>query len=33
VKVDSSGPGYGPVVGTCEHGNKSSGSIKGGEVE
>jgi hypothetical protein len=22
---------YGPVAGSCEHGNKPSGSIKGGE--
>jgi hypothetical protein len=29
--LDSSGPEQGPVVGCCEHGNKHSGSIKGGE--
>jgi hypothetical protein len=27
--LDSSDPGYGPVAGSCEHGNESSGSIKG----
>jgi hypothetical protein len=26
--LDSSGSGYGPVVGSCEHGNGPSGSIK-----
>jgi len=25
--LDSSGPEYGPVVGTCKHGNGPSGSI------
>jgi len=29
--LDSSGSGYGRVVGFCEHGNEPSGSIKGGE--
>jgi hypothetical protein len=29
--VDSSGSGEGQVVGSCEHGNKSSGCIKDGE--
>jgi hypothetical protein len=29
--LDSSGSGYGPVVGSCEHGNEPLGSIKGGE--
>jgi hypothetical protein len=29
--LDSSGSGQGPVVGSCEHGNYPSGSIKGGE--
>jgi hypothetical protein len=29
--LDASGLGQGPVVGSSEHGNKSSGSIKGGE--
>jgi hypothetical protein len=29
--LDSSGSGYEPVAGSCEHGNKHSGSIKGGE--
>jgi len=29
-KVDSSGSGYGPVVGCCEHGNEPSRSMKGG---
>jgi len=23
---------YGPMEGSCEHGNETSGSIKGGEV-
>jgi hypothetical protein len=27
----SSGSGQGPMAGTCEHGNETSGSIKGGE--
>jgi hypothetical protein len=27
----SSGSGKGPVPGSCEHGNKPLGSIKGGE--
>jgi len=27
--MDSSGSGYNPVVGCCEHGNESSGPIKG----
>jgi hypothetical protein len=29
--LDSSGSGYVAVAGCCEHGNKPSGSIKGGE--
>jgi hypothetical protein len=29
--LDSSDSEYGPVAGTCEHGNKPSGSIKDGE--
>jgi hypothetical protein len=29
--LDSSGLGYGPVVGSCEYGTKPSGSIKGGK--
>jgi hypothetical protein len=29
-KLDSSGQGQ--VAGSCEHSNKSSGSIKGGEL-
>jgi hypothetical protein len=29
--LDSSGPEWGPVVGSCEHGSEPSGSIKGGE--
>jgi hypothetical protein len=29
--LDTSGPGKGPVVGCCEHGNEHSGSIKGEE--
>jgi len=32
VRLDSSGSGYGPVVGCCEHGNESSGSMKGIEL-
>jgi hypothetical protein len=31
--LDSSGSGYGPVVGCCEHGNEPSGSIRGGGGE
>jgi hypothetical protein len=27
--LDSSGSGWGPVTGTCEHDNEPSGSIKG----
>jgi hypothetical protein len=27
----SSGPGWGPVTGCCEHGDELLGSIKGGE--
>jgi hypothetical protein len=26
--VNSSGSGYGPVAGCCEHGNELSGSVK-----
>jgi hypothetical protein len=29
-EVDSSGSGYGPVTGPCEHGNGPSGTIIGG---
>jgi hypothetical protein len=29
--LDSPGPGLGPVAGSCEHDNETSGSIKGGE--
>jgi hypothetical protein len=29
--LNSSGSGYGPVVGSCEHSPGPSGSIKGGE--
>jgi hypothetical protein len=29
--MDSSGSGYGVVVGSCEHSNKSSSSVKDGE--
>jgi hypothetical protein len=29
--LDSSGSGWGPMAGSCEHGNERSGSIKGGE--
>jgi hypothetical protein len=29
--LDSSGSGYVPVAGCCEHGNEPSGFVKGGE--
>jgi hypothetical protein len=29
--LTSSGSGWGPVAGSCEHGNEPSGSIKGRE--
>jgi hypothetical protein len=29
--LDSTGTGYGPVAGCCEHGNELSGSTQGGE--
>jgi hypothetical protein len=29
--LDSIGSGEGPVTGSCEHDNKPSGSVKGGE--
>jgi hypothetical protein len=29
-ELDSSASGYGPVDGSCEHGNRPSSSIKGG---
>jgi len=29
-RLDQTGSGYGQVVGTCEHSNKPSGSIKCG---
>jgi hypothetical protein len=29
--LDSSGSGGGPVTGSCEHGNESWSSIKGGK--
>jgi hypothetical protein len=29
--LDSSGSEYGPVSGSCEHGNEPSGSIQGGK--
>jgi hypothetical protein len=31
VWVDSSGSGYGPVAGSCEHGNELLGPIKGND--
>jgi len=31
VWTEFNGSGWGPVVGSCEHGNKHSGSIQGGE--
>jgi hypothetical protein len=30
--LDSSGSGYGPLEGSCEHGNKPSGSVKDWEI-
>jgi len=30
VWIDSSGSGYCSVAGSCEHGNETSGCIKGG---
>jgi hypothetical protein len=30
--VDSSGSGQGPVMGSSEHGNERTGSMKGGEL-
>jgi len=30
--LDSSGSGQGLVVGSCEHGNEPSGSIKGRQI-
>jgi len=30
--LDSSGSEWGPVAGSCEHGNEASGYIKGGEI-
>jgi hypothetical protein len=29
--LDACGSGYGPVAGSCEHGNDISGSLRGGE--
>jgi hypothetical protein len=29
--LDASGSGYGPVGGSCEHSNETSGFLKGGE--
>jgi hypothetical protein len=29
-ELDLSGSGWGPEASSCEHGNKPSGSIKGG---
>jgi hypothetical protein len=31
--LDSSGSGYGPVAGSCEHGNEPLGSTKYGEFD
>jgi hypothetical protein len=31
--LDSSGSGYGPVAGPCEHGNEPSGYIKSVEFD
>jgi len=30
-ELDSYDSEYGPVIGSCEHGNEPSGSIKGGD--
>jgi hypothetical protein len=30
--LGSSGSGYGPVTGSCEHGNEPSGSITDGKI-
>jgi hypothetical protein len=30
-ELDASGSEYGPVAGSCEHGNEPSSSLKGGE--
>jgi len=30
--LDASGSGQGPVAGSCEHGDESLGSIKGGGI-
>jgi len=30
-ELDASGPGQGPVLGSCEHGNEPFDSIKVGE--
>jgi hypothetical protein len=30
-ELDETIPGYGPVVGSCEHSNEPAGSIKGRE--
>jgi hypothetical protein len=29
--LDSSGSGFGPVAGSCEHGNETTGSTKSGK--
>jgi hypothetical protein len=31
-ELDACESGYGPVAGSCEHGNETLGSLKGGEV-
>jgi len=31
--MDTSGSGYGPMTGSCEHGNEPSGSTEAGEFD
>jgi hypothetical protein len=31
-RLDSSGSGYRPVAGSCEHDNEPSGSVRDGEL-
>jgi hypothetical protein len=32
IGLDSSGSGYGPVIGSCDHGNEPPGCIKCWEI-
>jgi hypothetical protein len=32
LRLDSSGSGYGPMAGSCRHGNEPSDSINGGTI-